>query len=51
MLAKVVTAVVATDITYLAEKFQLIPRTHFGGRPGRSTTDALHYLTHWIKET
>ncbi len=49
-LAKVVTDIVATDISYLAEKFELIPKTHFGGRPGRSTIDVLHYLTHRIKE-
>jgi ribonuclease HI/exonuclease III len=49
-LAKVLTAIVAEDISRLAEKHQLLPKTHFGGRPGRTTTDAIHYLVHRIKE-
>jgi hypothetical protein len=50
MMAKVLTAVVAEDISRLAEKHQLLPNTHFGGRPGRTTTDAIHYLVHRIKD-
>ena len=50
-LAKVLTAMVAEDISRLVEKHQLLPQTHFGGRPGRSTTDALHYLVQRVKET
>jgi len=49
-MAKVLTAIVAEDISRLVEKHQLVPTTHFGGRPGRTTTDALHYLVHKIKE-
>jgi ribonuclease HI/exonuclease III len=49
-LAKVLTAIVAEDISRLVEKHQLLPKTHFGGRPGRTTTDAIHYLVHKIKE-
>jgi hypothetical protein len=49
-LAKVLTAVVAEDISRLVEEHQLIPSTHFGGQPGRTTTDAVHYLTQGIKE-
>jgi len=49
-LAKVVTALVATDISFLVENYHLIPKTHFGGRPGKSTIDVLHYLSHRIKE-
>ena len=45
-LAKVVTALVATDISFLVENHHLIPKTHFGGRPGKSTVDVLHYLSH-----
>ena len=48
-LAKVLTAIVAEDISKLLEHHQLLPKTHFGGRPGRSTTDALHYLVQRIK--
>jgi ribonuclease HI len=49
-LAKVLTAIVAEDVTRLVERHQLLPKTHYGGRPGRTTTDALHYLVHRIKE-
>jgi len=49
-LAKVLTAIVAEDISRLAEEHQLLPKTHFGGRPGRTTTDAIHYLVQRIKD-
>ena len=49
-MAKVLTAIVAEDMSRLVQKHQLVPTTHFGGRPGRTTTDALHYLTQKIKE-
>ena len=48
-LAKVLTSLVAETISNLVEKHQLLPKTHFGGRPGRTTTDAIHYLVHKIK--
>jgi hypothetical protein len=32
------------------EQHQLLPKTHFGGRPGRTTIDAIHYLVHKIKQ-
>jgi hypothetical protein len=34
----------------ITEKHQLLPLNHFGGRPGRTTTDALHILAHTIKK-
>jgi hypothetical protein len=43
-MAKVLTAVVANNLSRVVEQHQLLPKTHFGGRPGRSTTDAVHYL-------
>lgn len=49
-LGKVVEAVVAKRLTALAEKHNLLPYTHFGGRPGRCTTDALLYLTQRTKD-
>jgi len=33
----------------MVEKSALLPDTHFGGRPGRTTTDAIHYLVGKIK--
>lgn len=46
---KVLTAIVAENISHLVEKEFLLPDTHFGGRPGRTTTDAIHYLVGKIK--
>ena len=31
------------------ERHNLLPNTHFGGRPGRTTTDSLHILETMIK--
>jgi hypothetical protein len=46
---KVLTVVIAEQITYLTEKFQLLPKNHFEGRPGQTTTDAMHVLRNGIK--
>ena len=46
---KVLAAVVADQLTYINEKHHLLPAHHFGGRPGRTTTDAVHLVTHKIK--
>src|SRR5712671_2875892 len=46
---KVITAIVAEQLTHLAEKHNLLPANHFGGRPGRTTTDAMHLLNGTIK--
>lgn len=48
-MAKALTAMVAKNVSRLVEQHHLIPKTHFGGRPGRTTIDALHYLVHKIK--
>jgi ribonuclease HI len=48
--AKVLTALVAEDMTRLVEHHNLLPKTHFGGRPGRTTTDAIHLMVDRIKE-
>ena len=48
-LSKVLTSLIAEVLSNLVEAHQLIPKTHFGGRPGRTTTDAIHYLVHRIK--
>jgi hypothetical protein len=46
---KVLAAVIADQLTYYSEKFNLLPATHFGGRPGRTTMDMVHLLVHKIK--
>jgi hypothetical protein len=48
---KLLTTVIADQMTYYLEHHQLLPATHFGGRPGRSTTDSLHLLEETIKNT
>ena len=48
-MAKVLTSIVAENLSQLVEQHRLLPRTHFGGRPGRSTVDAVHYLIHKIR--
>jgi ribonuclease HI/exonuclease III len=48
-LAKTLTSIIAENISNLVETHQLLPKTHFGGRPGRTTTDALQYLVSKIK--
>jgi len=46
---KVLTTIVADQLTFVTEKHQLLPANHFGGRPGRTTTDAMHLLANTIK--
>jgi ribonuclease HI/endonuclease/exonuclease/phosphatase family metal-dependent hydrolase len=49
--AKVLTSIVAESLSRLVERHHLLPKTHFGGRPGRSTVDAVQYLIHKICST
>ena len=42
--AKVLTAIVAENLSQLVEHHHLLPKTHFGERPGRSTIDAVDIL-------
>ena len=46
---KVITAIIANHITYYTEKHHLLPANHFGGRPGRTTSDAIHLLSNKVK--
>ena len=48
--AKVLTALVADDISRLTELYQLLPPTHFGRRPGRSTIDVVSYLVQRVQK-
>lgn len=47
---KLLSTLVANDLSYLAEKHSLLPATQFGGRPGRCTTDAMHLVTQRVKD-
>jgi ribonuclease HI len=48
-LGKVLTSIVAEQLTYYTERYDLLPPLHFGGRPAWTTSDALHFLVHKIK--
>ena len=47
--AKLLTSIIADLMLHLIETHHLLPATHFGGRPGRSTTDSLHLLEAMVK--
>ena len=49
-MAKVLTSIVAETLTMVMEQHQLLPDSHFRGRPCRSTTDAVHLLVHKVKD-
>jgi ribonuclease HI len=49
-MGKVLTSIIAEQLTYYTEKFALLPPLHFGGRPARTTSDAIHYLVYKIKD-
>src|SRR6266481_6081208 len=46
---KLLSSIVAEDLSFMCENHQLLPANHFGGRPGRNTSNAMHLLTHRIK--
>ena len=47
-LGKVLESVIATVVSYLTEAYELLPKGHYGARPGRSTEDALMILSERI---
>ena len=49
-IVKVLTSIIAEQITYYSEKHQLLPAQHYGGRPARTTMDAMHTLIYKIKD-
>lgn len=49
-LGKLLEAVVAQRLSYLAEKHGLLPNSQFGGRPGRTTEQALLVLSNAIDQ-
>ena len=49
-MSKVLTAIMAELMTFYTESHNLLPAHHFGGRPGRTTSDAVHLLVHKIKD-
>ena len=49
-LGKLLSTLVAADISYLTEKHLLLLPTQFGGHPGRCTTNVMHLVTQQIKD-
>ena len=48
-IGKLLSALVAEDMSYMCEKYCLLPDTHFGSRPGKNTSNAMHYLVNKVK--
>ena len=48
-LAKLLSAVIAEQLMFYAEKYVLLPPNHFGGRASRTASDTVHLLVHHIK--
>ena len=48
-MGKILSAIVACKLTAAIETHGLLSNTYFGGRPGRTTTDAIHYLVYLTK--
>ena len=51
ILGKLFSSLVATDLSFLTEKHGLLPHTQFSGRPGRTTSNAMHLLVQKIHNT
>ena len=50
MIGKLLSTLIAADLSFLAEKHQMLPPGQFGGCLGWNTTDAMHIVTHKIKD-
>ncbi|CCO36793.1 hypothetical protein RSOLAG1IB_12164 [Rhizoctonia solani AG-1 IB] len=50
VISKILSSCIANRLNSLAENHGWLPDHHFGGRSGRTTTDALHLLTKTIKD-
>ena len=48
-MAKLLSALTADRVSHVLETHNLLPSTHFRGRPGRSTTDSLHLLESTVR--
>lgn len=50
-MAKVQSSIITEDLAYKCKTFHLLPHYQFGGQAGRSTSDALHSVEQFIKNT
>ncbi|QRV80507.1 RNA-directed DNA polymerase from mobile element jockey [Ceratobasidium sp. AG-Ba] len=49
VISKLLSACVAEELNRIAERWNLLPEHHFGGRQGRTTSDSMHTLSSFIK--
>ncbi len=49
-LGKLFTAIITEEVSRILENNNALPANHYGGRPCRTTTDAVHHLVYRIKE-
>jgi hypothetical protein len=49
IIAKVQSSIITEDLSHECEVHNLLLNHQFGGRPGRSATDALHYIEQYIE--
>ena len=49
-MSKILSSCVTETLVWIAMSHNLLPSTHFGGLPGRSTTDSLHLLTKFVHD-
>ena len=50
-MAKILSVCVTEDLVHMAEMHGLLPKNHFGCRPGRTMMDSLHYVTKYMKDS
>ena len=50
-IGKLLSTLIAADLSFLVEKYNLLPAMQFGGRSRHNTSDAMHILVHRIKDT
>ncbi|KAF8694005.1 hypothetical protein AX14_002201 [Amanita brunnescens Koide BX004] len=48
--AHLLNACIADDLLTRCEQHKILPKNHFGARPGHSTTHAIHYLVTKVKD-
>ena len=49
-LGKLLSSLVAEDLSFMCEQYALLLDNHFSGRPRQCTTDVMHLLVHKIKD-
>ena len=48
-ISKLLSTLITADLFHLAEQHNMLPGGQFGGRSGRNTSDAMHIVTHKVK--